>query len=82
MAMIRTPQSMMMALSRSACRGAAAQAAEPFGGTVYAADSTAFAAPPTAYFYLIQVVDVAGQAYPASNRAGAFGFTLTPGSGF
>ena len=54
----------------------------PFGATVYAADSTAFAAPPTAYFYLIQVVDVAGQAYPASNRAGAFGFTLTPGSGF
>jgi hypothetical protein len=54
----------------------------PFGATVNAADATAFTVPPTAYFYLIQVVDVAGQAYPASNRAGAFGFILTPGSGF
>jgi hypothetical protein len=44
-------------------------------------DPNALASPPSAYFYLVQVVDAAaGQAYPASNRTGAFSFVLTRGA--
>jgi hypothetical protein len=50
------------------------------GATVGYADAGAFGSPTGAYFYVVVTVDRAGQAYPASNRVGAFSFGLTPGA--
>ena len=52
----------------------------PYGATATYTDTNAFAAPPSAYFYLVQTVDLAAQAHPAFTRAGAFGFKLVPGA--
>jgi hypothetical protein len=43
-------------------------------------DETAYASPLTNYYYIVLAVGAGEAKSPASNRVGAFHFTLTPGS--
>jgi hypothetical protein len=50
------------------------------GQPVSYVDSAAFAQPLRNYFYAVRAIGAAGAIGPASNRVGAFHFTLTPGA--
>jgi hypothetical protein len=52
----------------------------PYGATSTYTDTTTFAAPPSALYYLLQTVDLASQGHSASTHPGGIGFSMVPGT--